>query len=91
MLDVMLLEGRDTPKESINCTGIICFEAFRKFSLWQVPILNRINRFQFISPGGKTFVYQPDTDLAYVVDRSSFDSYLIDRSINAGSSFINNS
>jgi len=89
--DVMLLEGRDTPKESINCTGIIGLEAFRKFNLWEVPVLNCINKFKFISPGGKTFVYQSDTDLAYVVDRSRFDSYLIDRAINAGAFFINNS
>ena len=57
--DVLLLAGIDTPKESINCTGIIGLEAFRKFNLWEVPILYRINKFKFISPSGKTLIYHP--------------------------------
>lgn len=88
---VMLLEGKKTPKKFINCTGILGLEAFKKFNLWEVPILNRINKIKFISPGGKTFAYQSDSDLAYVVERIGFDSYLIDRAINAGASFRNNS
>ncbi len=89
--EVMLLEGKKTPKKFINCTGILGFEAFQKFNLWDVPILNRINKVKFISPRGKTFAYHSDSDLAYVVERIGFDSYLIDRAINAGASFMDNS
>ena len=52
--EVMLLEGKKTPKKFINCTGILGFEAFQKFNLWDVPILNRINKVKFISPCGRT-------------------------------------
>jgi len=88
--EVLLIEGKKTPKKFINCTGILGLEAFQKFNLWDVPMLNRINKIRFISPGGKTFAYHIDSDLAYVVERIGFDSYLIDRAINAGASFVNN-
>jgi len=88
---VLLIEGRKTPKQSINCSGIIGLEAFREFDLWEVPILNRINKFKFISPGGKSFIYQSDSDLALAVDRSGFDSYLTRRAISAGASFLDES
>ncbi len=88
---VMLLEGKETPKKFINCTGILGFEAFQKFDLWEVPILNRVNKIKFISPGGKTFAFQYESQLAYVVERIGFDTYLIERAINAGASFMNNS
>jgi digeranylgeranylglycerophospholipid reductase len=89
--NVILLEGKKTPKKFINCTGILGLEAFQKFDLWRVPILNRVNKIKFISPGGKTFVYQSDSDLAYVVERIGFDSFLRNKAINAGASFINDS
>ena len=88
---VLLIEGRKTPKQSINCSGIIGLEAFEEFDLWEVPILNRINKFKFISPSGKSFIYQSDSDLALAVDRSGFDSYLTIRAIAAGASFLNES
>jgi len=88
---VLLIEGRKTPKQSINCSGIIGLEAFREFDLWEVPVLNRINKFKFISPSGKSFIYQSDSDLAFAVDRSGFDSYLTRRAISAGASFLDES
>ncbi|TKJ34752.1 hypothetical protein CEE39_02190 [bacterium (candidate division B38) B3_B38] len=88
---VLLIEGRKTPKQSINCSGIIGLEAFREFDLWDVPVLNRINKFKFISPSGKPFIYQSDSDLAFVVDRSGFDYYLTSRAISAGASFLDES
>jgi geranylgeranyl reductase family protein len=88
---VVLLEGKETPKKFINCTGILGLEAFQKFDLWEVPILNRVNKIKFISPGGKTFAFQYESQIAYVVERIGFDTYLIERAINAGASFMNNS
>ncbi|MFB0518080.1 MAG: geranylgeranyl reductase family protein [Acidobacteriota bacterium] len=88
---ILLIEGRKTPKQSINCSGIIGLEAFREFDLWEVPILNRINKFKFISPSGRSFIYQSDSDLALAVDRSVFDSYLTRRAISAGASFLDES
>jgi len=88
---VLLIEGRKTPKQSINCSGIIGLEAFREFDLWEVPILNRINKFKFVSPSGKSFIYQSNSALAFAVDRSVFDSYLTRRAIGAGASFLDES
>jgi len=88
---ILLLEGRKTPKQYINCSGIIGLEAFQEFDLWEVPILNRINKFKFVSPSGKSFKYQSDADLAFAVDRSGFDYYLTRRAIAAGASFQNES
>lgn len=81
-LNVLLLD-KSQPGGKL-CTGVISEETFQAFSLSRGSILREIKSIEFVAPSGTSFTYEHPTPFAHVVDRTAFDSMLIDMARGAG-------
>jgi geranylgeranyl reductase family protein len=82
--EVGLLEKNRTMAEDIVCTGIIGKEAFERYDLPKDSILKTVRSIVFVSPSNQRLQYDHPGDLAYVVDRTRFDSEIVERAKNKG-------
>ncbi len=76
--EVGLFEEDDEVGKDVICTGVIGTEAFERFNLPRTAIVSPIKSIIFFSPSLLTFDYSPPDTLAYVVDRSIFDSKILE-------------
>lgn len=83
-LTVLVLEEHHAIGEPVDCSGIIGCEAFEVLGLSREPVLDQVRAVRLISPSGFSLSYDPDSPLAYVVDRAAFDRMLAERALTAG-------
>jgi len=76
--EVCLFEEDDEVGKDVICTGVVGTEAFKQFNLPRASILRGIKSIIFFSPSFLTFDYTPSDTFAYVVDRSIFDSKILE-------------
>lgn len=75
-LEVLIIDRNETFTRPPVCTGVIGVEVFEKFELPEDSVISQIKDIAFFSPTGLKVVYQPKSNLAYVVDRVKFDQAL---------------
>lgn len=85
-LKVLLLD-KGKPAHKL-CTGVISEEAFQAFPLSRRCILREISSIEFVAPDGEGFTYEHPAPFAHAVDRTAFDSMLIDMAQRAGVNFL---
>jgi len=76
--EVGLFEEDDEVGKDVICTGVIGTEAFERFNLPRTAIVSHIKSIIFFSPSLLTLDYTSSDTLAYVVDRSIFDSKILE-------------
>jgi len=84
--DVLVLEKNSSFVHPPVCTGIVSIEAFEEFNLPRDSILSSIKDILFFSPSGQILPFRPNSTLAFVVDRFTFDQVLRERAIKNGAS-----
>ena len=84
--DVLVLEKNGSLPHPPACTGIIGLEAFEKFNLPRDSVLSEIKDIRLISPSGLSLSFQPDSPLAFAVDRITFDQDLRELALKNGAS-----
>ncbi|MDH3733907.1 MAG: NAD(P)/FAD-dependent oxidoreductase [Gemmatimonadota bacterium] len=82
--EVTLLERSPGPRDGIVCTGIVGREAFGHLDIPDGSARDVIRRARFYSPAGVQVDFEPGTPLAHVVDRTAFDTGLLERAEEAG-------
>lgn len=82
--EVLVLEKQSRPGLNIICSGVISKTAYRRYELPGAAILTEVDSFTIISPRGQCLEYVHPETLAYVVDRSVFDTELVEMVRNRG-------
>ena len=83
-LRTLLLEEHRTVGLPTHCTGKLSLHAFREFDLPPALAVNALSAAVFHSPGGiAVHVRRPSAD-SFVVDRVTFDRWLVARAARAG-------
>lgn len=82
--DVAILEKHSRIGENINCTGIISKECFEKFDLSKDAVIKPLKVIKAFSPSGNYIRYKAESPLAYIVDRSTFDSEINKKALRKG-------
>lgn len=82
--EVSLFEEDHEVGKDVICTGVVGTEAFEQFNLSRTSILHEIKSIIFFSPSFLTLDYTCSDSFAYVVDRSIFDSEILERARDKG-------
>ncbi|MBU0650456.1 NAD(P)/FAD-dependent oxidoreductase [bacterium] len=83
-LSVLMLEEHGEVGKPVHCAGVIGADAFKDYNLSIESVLSTINKVNFISPSFNSFILNKNKELAYVVDRSKFDSVLAGEACKTG-------
>ncbi|MGI9628166.1 MAG: NAD(P)/FAD-dependent oxidoreductase [Longimicrobiales bacterium] len=81
---VLLLDRSPGPRQAVICSGIVGQEAFDRFDLPASATVDQVRKARFYSPSGGFWDYRTKSPFAQVVDRSRFDSALVERAVGAG-------
>ena len=83
-LQVLVLEEHSEIGTPVDCSGIVGVEAFDRLSLPKDAVRSHFDRFDIVSPSGRTLSFAPNRILAYIVDRRAFDQCLAGRACASG-------
>jgi digeranylgeranylglycerophospholipid reductase len=89
--DVGIFEKNPFIGKDINCTGIISAECLNKLDLGSDVVVRPIHSIRAVSPSENSLRYQSVTPLAYVVDRSLFDTKMNSMAVREGATTYLNS
>lgn len=81
---VLVLEEHREIGTPVDCSGVVGVEAFDRLGLPKEAVRSRFDRFEVVSPSGRTLPFAPRRILAYIVDRAAFDQGLADRACASG-------
>jgi geranylgeranyl reductase family protein len=76
-LRTALVEEHEQPGLPAHCSGKLQVHAFREFDLPASLIVNSLRAGAFYSPGGAVFRVRRDEADSHVVDRATFDRWLV--------------
>lgn len=76
-LRTALAEEHERPGLPAHCSGKLQVHAFREFDLPPSVIVNSLRAGAFYSPGGAVFRVRRDEADSHVVDRATFDQWLV--------------
>jgi len=82
--DVHVLEEHSVIGEPVDCSGVIGAEAFEKLELPNSLKLGVISNLTLVSPSQLEIEFSPQSALAYVVDRATFDQVIAARTEQSG-------
>lgn len=85
---VLLMDENLGRRENIVCTGIVGTEAFDAMAVPREAVVDTITNASFISPSGIKVAYRPVDPMAYVVNRTHFDSCLQREASRSGVEFL---
>jgi geranylgeranyl reductase family protein len=82
--DVTIYEEHTT--QPVQCAGLVSITGLGRLGIKppKDAIKNTVSGARIISPSGSSFLIRAKTKKAYVLDRSSFDSYLLSEAEDAG-------
>jgi geranylgeranyl reductase family protein len=81
---VLVLEEHGEIGTPVDCSGVVGVEAFDRLGLPKDSVRSRFDRFEVISPSGRSLSFAPHRILAYIVDRAAFDQGLATRAEASG-------
>lgn len=88
MGDVIIFEEHE--RQPVHCAGLVSSSGFRVLGLSPGDfVLNEIRGARLYSPMGGVIEVKDNNVRAYVVDRSAFDGYMLDRALGSGVCFEN--
>jgi digeranylgeranylglycerophospholipid reductase len=85
-LNVKIFEKNASIGKDINCTGIVSTECLRYFDLPRNVVIRPIESIKAFSPSGNYIRYQSPVPLAYVINRSLFDTEINTMAVKKGAS-----
>ncbi|MBT9175419.1 MAG: D-amino acid dehydrogenase [candidate division WS2 bacterium] len=86
-LKVLLLEQKKNANGKECCTGLIGYECAKLYPFDDSLVIRKFNRATLYSPSKKKLLFQRNNTQALVIDRSKFDTFLINLARDKGAHF----
>jgi len=87
-LRTALVEEHEQPGLPAHCSGKLQLHAFREFDLPTSLVMNTLRAGAFYSPGGAVFRVRREEADSHVVDRVTFDRWLVDDAQRSGATLV---